>query len=68
MAYDEDLAARVRDALALEPDLAERKMLWTSRADPMKGMVYVGRTGTAAADLRAWVERGAAIARSLPPK
>src|SRR3954465_7004775 len=26
MAYDEELAARVRDVLALEPDLAERKM------------------------------------------
>ena len=26
MAYDEELAARVRDVLALEPDLRERKM------------------------------------------
>ena len=109
MAYDETLAARVRDALALEPDVAERKMFgglafmlrgnmccgvvgeqlmvrvgaaghaealaapyarpmdFTGR--PMKGMLYVAGAGLAAdADLRRWVERGAAHARVLPPK
>jgi TfoX/Sxy family transcriptional regulator of competence genes len=44
-----------------------RPMDFTGR--PMKGMVYVAREGVAAdADLRGWVERGAAHARSLPAK
>ena len=36
---------------------------------PMKGMVLVAPEGVASAEqLGVWVERGAAVARSLPPK
>jgi TfoX/Sxy family transcriptional regulator of competence genes len=109
LAYDETLAARVRDVLALEPDVAERKMFgglafmlrgnmccgiihddlmvrvgadahdqavaephvrpmdFTGR--PMKGMVYVAPAGTAGdGELRTWVERAVAHAKSRPPK
>ena len=44
-----------------------RPMNFTGR--PMKGMVFVDRTGHGRADrLRAWVERGLRYARTLPPK
>ncbi len=52
------------DALA-EPHA--REMDFTGR--PSKGMVYVGVEGFAEDDdLRAWIDRGTAYARSLPPK
>jgi TfoX/Sxy family transcriptional regulator of competence genes len=52
------------DALA-EPHA--RVMDFTGR--PSKGMVYVRVEGTAEDDdLRAWIDRGTAYARSLPPK
>ena len=36
---------------------------------PMRGMVYVSPEGVADdADLAAWIDRGVAFARSLPPK
>jgi TfoX/Sxy family transcriptional regulator of competence genes len=109
MAYDSVLAERVRDALALEPDVGERKMFgglcfmvgdhmacgvlkqdlivrvapeehdslvarphvrafdFTGR--PMKGMVYVGPGATATdGDLRGWIDRAVAHARTRPPK
>jgi TfoX/Sxy family transcriptional regulator of competence genes len=44
-----------------------RLMDFTGR--PLRGMVYVGHAGLASgAALRAWVERGAAFAASLPAK
>jgi len=44
-----------------------RAMDFTGR--PMKSMVYVEPAGFRAdADLKAWVDRGARFARSLPPK
>lgn len=109
MAYDEDLAARVRELLAEEP-VDERRMfgglafllrghLATAvsseggllvRVDPAQTAELLAEPGTSpfsmggraavkgwlrvdAADLddaqvRAWVQRGVAYARSLPPK
>ncbi len=44
-----------------------REMDFTGR--PLKGFVYVASEGFAAeADLNAWVARGIAFAKSLPPK
>lgn len=55
---------RFANALA-EPHA--REMDFTGR--PSKGMVYVGVEGIAEDDdLRAWIDRGTAYARSLPPK
>ena len=109
MAYDETLAARVRDELALVPDVSERKMFgglafmvagnmacgvlksdlivkiaadehealmaqahvrtFDFSGRPMKGMVYVGPGATDGdGDLRSWVERAVAQARTRPPK
>lgn len=46
---------------------AAREMDFTGRS--MKGMVYVGVDGLAEdGDLQTWVDRGVAIAGSLPPK
>lgn len=53
------------DAALGEPHA--REMDFTGRS--MKGMVYVGVDGFAEDDdLRAWLDRGLAFARSLPPK
>lgn len=109
MAYDEGLAERVREQLAGEPGLTEKKMFgglcvlvrgnmacgvigaelmvrvgkggyeaalalphareMDFTGKPLKTMVYVSADGiTRDEDLSAWVERGAAHARSLPPK
>jgi TfoX/Sxy family transcriptional regulator of competence genes len=109
VAYDEDLADRIRGALEDTDDVSERKMfggiafmvagnmacgvigdelmlrIGEQAADaaldephtrpmdftgrPMKNMIYVEAPGIAAdADLAAWVGRGVAFARSLPPK
>lgn len=44
-----------------------RQMDFTGR--PLRGMVYVSAEGVATAkSLGAWIDRGAAFARSLPPK
>ena len=44
-----------------------RPMDFTGR--PMRGLVYVGRSGFESAErLAGWVEAGASFARSLPPK
>ncbi len=109
MAYDEDLAVRVRELLEDEPTCIDKKMFgglcfmvtghmccgiigdelmvrvgpdgyeaalarpharpmdFTGR--PLTGMVYVGAAGLRTkAALRAWVARGLAFTRSLPPK
>ncbi len=109
MAYDEQLAQRIRGLLTAFPEVAERKMFgglafllrgnmccgvvgeelmvrvgresyeaalyepharemdFTGR--PLRGFVYVSATGLVShGDLRAWVERGARYAESLPAK
>ena len=44
-----------------------REMDFTGR--PLRGFIYVAAEGlTSEGDLRAWVERGARYAESLPPK
>jgi TfoX/Sxy family transcriptional regulator of competence genes len=110
MAYDEDLAARIRDLLAAEADLSEQKMFGglafllggnmavcasreggiLVRIDPaererllastaafpalMGGRTMNGFLRVEADDLRTedqlatWIGRGAAYARTLPPK
>ncbi len=109
MAYDHDLANRVREQLAAEDTLGEMEMfggvafllngnmavgvthddlmvrVGKGRSDeaaaepharpfemsgrPMRAWVLVEPEGVATdAQLRAWVERGAAFAKSLPPK
>ncbi|HZQ15148.1 MAG TPA: TfoX/Sxy family protein, partial [Gaiellaceae bacterium] len=110
MAYDEELAARIRTLVAAEPGLTEKKMFGglafliggnlavaasgqgglLVRADPAESARLVAETaarplemrgrsmdgwlrvaaGEVAADasLRAWVARGIAFARTLPPK
>jgi TfoX/Sxy family transcriptional regulator of competence genes len=65
----EDLMVRVgpeaHDEALAEPHT--RVMDFTHR--PIKGMIYVAPAGVAAIDdLERWVRRGAAFARSLPPK
>ena len=110
MAYDEELAERIRELLVDQPDVRETKMFGglaflvhgnlaiaasgqggvLVRVDPatsdalvagtkaevaiMRGRPMDGWLRVAAPDLRtrrqlaAWVERGSAFARSLPPK
>ncbi|MDQ6817117.1 MAG: TfoX/Sxy family protein [Actinomycetota bacterium] len=110
MAYDEDLAKLIRELLADEPDVAEKKMFGglafliagnmsvaasgqgglMLRCDPaetdallakphastlvmrgraMNGWLRVEVEGVRTkSELRPWVERGVAYARSLPPK
>jgi hypothetical protein len=109
MAYDEELAARVRQEMEGRPGMTEKHMFGgvafllggnmacgvngdsliirlapedseaaldepaTRRFDmtgrPMKGWIVVDAGGiTEEEELRRWVERGVAYARSLPPK
>ena len=109
MAYDEQLAERIRPLLSAFPGVAERSMFgglafllrgnmccgvvggelmvrvgresYGAALDepharemdfagrPLRGFVYVAADGlTSDGDLRAWVERGARYAQSLPPK
>jgi TfoX/Sxy family transcriptional regulator of competence genes len=110
MAYDEDLAERIRDQLAGEPGVTEKKMFGglaflldgnmavaasgqggaLVRVDPLEGdrlveagkaepMVMRGRPMEGwlrvpssdlrtAAQVRRWVQRGLAQARTFPPK
>jgi TfoX/Sxy family transcriptional regulator of competence genes len=66
---DDDLMVRLDPADA-ERAIAEphtRPMDFTGK--PMKGMLFVDPTGTAAEeDLASWVDAGADFAASLPPK
>ena len=110
MAYDEQLATRIRELVAGEPRLTEMKMFGglgfliggnmavaasgeggiMVRVDPAASEELVGKTPArlvemrgrampgwlrldandvvADSELREWVTRGAAFARSLPPK
>ncbi len=110
MAYDEELAQRIRDLLDGEADVTEKRMFgglafltgghmavaasgqgglmvrvdpedtdalvaqpgvrpFEMRGRPLDGWVRVDTDAVAGeAELAAWVERGAAYARSLPPK
>jgi TfoX/Sxy family transcriptional regulator of competence genes len=79
MAYDEVLADRVTDAVAGEQGITERKMFgglcvmlnghMVAGVIREELMVRVGKEGFVDdLDLRAWVERGLAHARLLPPK
>jgi hypothetical protein len=109
MAYDEDLAQRVREQLADEPGMTEKAMfgglaflldgnmsvglsgaelmvrvgpdatddalarphtrLFDMTGRPMRGWVLVAPEGVGSdGELAAWVHRGVAFARSLPPK
>jgi hypothetical protein len=110
IAYDQELADRIRELAQGEPGLGEKRMFGglafliagnmavvasgqggimirvdpgesetlaaTTAASPavmrgreMRGWLRVGSAGLrTAADLAAWVERGIACARSLPPK
>ena len=110
MAYDEDLAARIRALVGDEPNLTEKKMFGglaflvggnmavaasgqggiLVRVDPDEGDELVASTAAQPMEmrgremsgwlrvdiddlatdeqLRPWVERGLAYARSLPPK
>jgi TfoX/Sxy family transcriptional regulator of competence genes len=110
MSYDEELAERVRELVAAETGLAEKKMFGglaflldgnmavaasgqgglLVRVDPAEGDELVASTAAepmemqgrsmsgwlrvpsdavaSDKDLRAWVSRGAAYARTLPPK
>jgi hypothetical protein len=107
MAYDEQLAARIRELVAAEANLTEQKMFGglafliggnmavaasgqggmlvrvepaesdelvaTTRATPMemRGRQMAGWLRVEPADddeIKAWVARGTAYARSLPPK
>ena len=92
MPYDEELAERIRDLLADEPNLVEKKMFGglLVRVDPeesdalvettpaypmeMRGRTMRGWLRVDTDDVRTkrelskWVGRGAAYARSLPPK
>jgi TfoX/Sxy family transcriptional regulator of competence genes len=65
----DDLMVRLGEdgADAALEDPHTRPMDFTGR--PMKSMVYVAPAGFAREqELRAWVDRGVAYARSLPPK
>jgi TfoX/Sxy family transcriptional regulator of competence genes len=110
MAYDEALAERIRELIAGEPGLTEKKMFGglafliggnmavaasgqggiLVRVDPEESDALVARTHAELMEMRGrqmqgwlrvdsehlrtkrrlapWVERGAAFARSLPPK
>jgi hypothetical protein len=60
VAYDEDLACRVRAVLPLAEAVTERQMFG--------GLVFVEPGGLHGAALREWVAAAAAFARALPPK
>ena len=110
MAYDEELANRIRDLLGADADVAEKRMFgglaflagghmavaasgqgglmvrvdpedtdalvtqpgvrpFEMRGRPLEGWVRVDADAVAGeGELTAWVRRGAAYARSLPPK
>ncbi len=109
MAYDEDLAQRVREQLADAPGVTEKAMfgglafllegnmsvglsgaelmvrvgpdandealarphtrVFDMTGRPMRGWVLVAAEGVGGdRELAAWVQRGVAFARSLPPK
>ena len=70
MAYDAELAERIRERPVAGPALSQphaREMDFTGRS--MRGMVFVAEEGLSDdEELDAWLERGARFAGSLPPK
>ena len=80
MAYDEDLANRIRELMAGERDVSEMRMFggpafligghMSVAASGQGGlMVRVDAEGVRTKrQLEPWVRRGVAYARSLPPK
>lgn len=66
MAYDEALAERVRDVLAAEGAVTERRM-FGGLAFLVGGHMAVA-VDPDADEVAAWVDRGATAARALPPK
>jgi hypothetical protein len=72
VAFDEGLADRIRELLGSHEGLSERKM-FGGIAFMLNGNMAVGvigaPQGTAGdSELASWVESGAALAESLPPK
>ncbi len=73
MAYDEELAGRIRDLVGDEPGLTEQKMFgglaFLIRGKQMRGWLLVDpeHAGTKQ-QLAKWVELGTGYARSLPAK
>jgi hypothetical protein len=78
MAFDEDLANRIRDLLARERGLSEKRMFgglaflvgpFEMRGRPLDGWLRVDIEGVRTKrQLASWVERGVAYARTLPSK
>jgi len=70
MAYDEDLANRIREQLAAEDALRQpHARPFDMSARPMRAWVLVAPEGVRTdAELAGWVARGVSFARSLPPK
>ena len=80
MAYDEDLANRIRELIAGEPDVTEKRM-FGGLAFLVRGNMSVAASGQGGLMVRVdpegvrtkrqlepWVKRGVAYARSLPAK
>lgn len=66
MAYSEDLAERIRDAIGDRPGVRERKMF---RGRPLGGFILVDTAGIVEDhELGRWVDAGADHAETLPPK
>ena len=72
MAFDEQLAGRIRKQLGKKKGLLARKhtrIFDLSGGRPMKGWILVDAEGLKAdKDLSGWVDTGVKYAASLPPK
>jgi hypothetical protein len=65
VAYDQDLANRIRELVLAEPAVTEQRML----GRVMQGWLLVDADGVRTKrQLERWVARGVAYARSLPSK
>jgi hypothetical protein len=74
MAYDEELAHRIRE-LRMGPDAADAALsrphtrVFEMRGRPVKGWIRVDSEGLKTKrQLGAWVRRGVEFAHTLPPK
>jgi hypothetical protein len=73
VAYDQELADRIRQLIGDEPDLP-LVAATTATVVEMRGRLMPGWLRVSSADLRTdeqllpWLERGTGYARSLPPK
>ena len=70
VAYDEDLAGRIRELIGGEPDVSEQAMFGgLALLIAGNGWLRVDAEGVlTTSELEPWVRRGVAYARSLPPK